>query len=605
MGAASKSLDDQVVREVCAIVEARIGVHFGDRQHSMVLGRLKRRLIELQISDLSEYRVYLNRTASEVEVLVSLLTTHYTYFFREFVQFEELEKNLPALVRSVQDRGAKRLDVLSAGCSRGQEVYSLAMHLSQHLPDVDPNMSFRIFGTDVDPESVKVAANGVYRHADIKAVPVSYLGDHWARGTKEISMFVKARKSIRDNCQFSVLNLLDLRALEGRKFDVIFCRNIFIYFTAEQVKAVTANLLHHLHPGGQIFLGLTESLHGLDLPLKSFGPSIYGRVSDQPPAKENKVVRLPARLIMPNPIRVVCIDDSPSILAILSSVFVKEEGFEVVGTAKNGEEGLRVIEQCKPDVVTLDIHMPVCDGIQFLKRYPKGQSPVVVVSSVSREDAGLAFESLQLGAFDYVEKPALNNLEQRADELKAKLKSAWRLRNSPPTLTTVDREFKKSMVISEPENCARVILFSLADLEKCQKLMTELKTSKVPVFVALEGAGNVIPGVCERLSREISCPVKPCASGENANFQLGEWQFVIGELAKRQPKRTSVMVIGEASRSSARMLPALAGAQLILEDLGDGRGTGALSEVATEVVPCTSFAYHSDEFLSRTSNGKG
>lgn len=606
MGAAAKMTDEALIAEICAYVEKRIGVHFGTRQYPMVQGRLRRRMFELQLSTLQDYREYLSRNAREMDMLLSLLTTHYTYFFREFVQFEELEVNLPALVRRAKERGSNRIDILSAGCSRGQEVYSLAMHLKKHLAELAPGMDFRIFGTDVDPESVKVAANGVYKHDDIKSVPVTYMDTHWARGTKEISAYVKAKKSIRDHCQFSVLNLLELSALEGRKFDAIFCRNVFIYFTAEQVAAVSQALTRHLHEGGLLFLGLTESLHGMEVPFRSVGPSVYGRKLDFDP--EERTVQIRAALPpapVPNPLKVVCIDDSPSILAILQSVFVLDSGFSVVGVAKNGEEGMEVIRKAKPDVVTLDIHMPVCDGIEFLRRFGASVPPVVVVSSVSREDAGLAFESLQLGASDYVEKPALNNLEQRADELRAKLKAAYRGKHAPKVVTPVDLEFKRTLRIERPEACARVVLYSLADQNRCRDLVSQLKSSKVPLYLAVEGAGSVLPELCDRMTKATGANFRECTTGAEGNFLLGDWQACVAEVARRGFSRVSVLVLGEASAFAAKSLPALKGAQLVVEDLGGGNGTSSLSELASYVVPLTSFIYHSDEFLAGGRKGGG
>lgn len=606
MSAAAKSLDDALISEICAYVEKRIGVHLGPKQHAMVQGRLRRRMFELQVATLQDYKAYLAQNAREMDMLLSLLTTHYTYFFREFVQFEELEANLPALVQRAKERGSNRIDILSAGCSRGQEVYSLAMHLKKHLAEIAPGMDFRIFGTDVDPESVKVAANGVYKHDDIKTVPVTYIDTHWARGTKEISAYVKAKKSIRDHCQFGVLNLLELSALEGRKFDAIFCRNVFIYFTPEQVATVTSSLIRHLHPGGLLFVGLTESLHGLEVPFRSIGPSVYGRTDDFDPEERTREIRAALPPIpVPNPLKVVCIDDSPSILAILQSVFSADAGFEVVGVAKNGEEGMEVIRKARPDVVTLDIHMPVCDGIQFLKRFGQAAPPVVVVSSVSREDAGLAFESLQLGAADYVEKPALANLEQRADELRAKMKAAYRGRHAPRMITPVDLEFKRTLKIEHPEQCARIVLFSLPDQERCRSLVADLRQSKVPLFLGIEGASSVLPEVCSRMATASGLPFVACEAAAPGSHFVGDWQSCVAEVGRRGYSRVSVLVLGEASAHVAKTMPSLKGAQLILEDLGAGKGTESLAAVASYVVPVTSFVYHSDEFLAGLTKGGG
>ncbi len=601
MGAAQNYSDEELILEVCRIVESRTGTQLGPKQHNMVRSRLRRRLSDLHMASFELYRAHLEKTPKETDILISLLTTHHTYFFREFVHFEHVENILPALVQRARARGSNRLDVLSAACSAGQEVYSLAMHLKKHLGEIAPDFTFRVFGSDVDGESVKLAQNGVYRFEEIKTVPLKYLGDHWARGKGAITDFVKARNSLRDNCEFTVMNLLDPRELADRKFDLVFCRNVFIYFNSKQIRAVTANLMRHLQPGGQLILGLSETLHGLDLPLKTVGPSIYVRDEET-----QAVVRpVPAATVAPAtaPLRVVCIDDSTSIISLLQHILGKEDGFEVVGTASNGEEGRKIVAEKKPDVVTLDLHMPVCDGLKFLETKGQGSVPVVVVSSVSRDDAGLALKALRLGASDYVEKPALNNLERRADELRAKLRAAFKVKSTPVQIThAVDEQFARHLDIKNREKCLRVVLFSMSDYDRCVRLVREARVQRVPLLLTAEGAGAVLPEICERLALETGQAVTVATNGSTTP-KPGEavaldWQALGKSLPTLGYERISVLVVGEVSTHGARDLISLPGVQILLEDTAMGEGAKILRSRAADIVPATSFSYFSDSFFA-------
>lgn len=627
----SPEIVEAVIKAVCTVVAGRTGVQFGQRQMNMVESRLKRRISELHLSGFAEYQQHLKANqAEENEALVSLLTTHHTYFFREFVQFEFLESSLPALVASAKARGSKTIEIWSAACSRGQEVYSLAMHLQQHLPQVAPGFGYKIYGSDVDKESVEIASNGVYKRQEIKEVPLAYLGQNWASGTGEIAEFVKAKKLIREHCSFGVQNLLALKGIEDKKFDVIFCRNVFIYFTAEQIKQITSSMLKHLQPGGIFLVGLSESLHGQGLPLKAVGPSVYAHQEAGPKQAAGAVTGIKADITspglnkpagprpgqavvpivaaapapLPNPLRVVCIDDSPTILALMKKILAKSEGFEVVGTALNGEEGKKAVEQLKPHLVTLDIHMPVCTGIEYLqKHHGPSKPPVVMVTSVSRDDAGLALKAITLGAADYVEKPALNNMEQRADELRAKLRTAFRNREKKSQVAAVDKEFARNLQIAQPEQCARVFVFTLSDMPKCVTAIKEAVAAKSPVFVGVEGADSILPEICDQLSKGSGAKVVPFVAGQKAPVSCGGLKAVMSQVAKEKYRAVSVMVFGEISVPGAKDIMTCAGAQIVLEDLGSGKGTAPLAGLAADTVPGTSFNYLADEHFAKGKKG--
>ncbi|MEO5969685.1 MAG: CheR family methyltransferase [Bdellovibrionia bacterium] len=418
----NKNLSDQsgVIKAICTLVSAQTGVQLGQKELPMVRARLKKRALFLGYSVLEDYFAYFRKhTKSELTPLISLLTTHHTSFFREFQQFEHLSRSiLPELIVRVKSRSEKTVRVWSTGCSRGQEVYSLAMFLDFHLSQMAPELDFQILGTDVDEESIAIAKNGVYQSREIKEVPLIFLSNHWTRGTGAISEFVRVGRKLRSHCSFDTVNMLSLpNWSDQRRFDLVFCRNVFIYFSYPQIKVVASDLLKTLDPSGHLFIGIAESINGLGLDITPCGPSVY-RFKNEMPATKSL-----AKQKHSGPIRVMCVDDSPTVQALMKLILRKDLGFEIVATANNGNEARQKLKLHKPDVITLDIHMPEEDGIEYLRRtFGPDHPPVVMVSSVSREDAILTLQAIELGASDYVEKPALDNLSERGEEIRMKLK---------------------------------------------------------------------------------------------------------------------------------------------------------------------------------------
>lgn len=423
----SKELITSVVEEVSKIVSHMAGIQLGSRQSAMVENRLRARMVRLGINDFTSYLRHLkSHQESESQALLSLMTTHHTYFFREFGHFEFLlNRGLDRIIEKAKARGDKKIRIWSAAASRGQESYSLAMFFKFHLSQSHPDIDFEIWGTDIDPESIKHARNGVYRAEELKQSPAMYIGDNWVRGKGDVRDFSKVQNSLKSKCHFEVANLLKCETfLSGKTFDLIFCRNVFIYFNPDQIKHCTQEMIKHLDPEGLLFLGVSESLNGLSLKLETAGPSVYQH--PRPPAakKVEPKKQTPAAFPAPErPAQVLCVDDSKPILSLLGKILQKEHGFVVKATASNGLEALEKIKNETFDIVTLDLHMPELDGVGFLEK-SKGMKrpPIVVVSAINRDDTTIAQKALGLGAADYVEKPSLENIAQAGNEIRSKLK---------------------------------------------------------------------------------------------------------------------------------------------------------------------------------------
>jgi chemotaxis protein methyltransferase CheR len=257
------------------------------------------------------------------------------------------------------------------------------------------------------------------------------------------------------------------------------------------------------------------------------------------------------------------------------------------------------------DVVTLDIHMPEQNGIEYLqKNFGPSHPPVVMVSSVARENSDLAMKALEAGATDYVEKPALSNLQERGEEIRTKLRVAFQAKLfAAHRDLSLDRDFKKPGVIQKPETKLRVLVASLADRNKVKSLLKELTGVQPATVILVEGAEGVLPDLVKQWHGQSSSRVEVW-DGASSALQPGviyvaDFKKSIGStLAYSSGKMISLCVFGDVSRHAAPKLLEFQNAHLLLEDLGGRRGSKLLHEVATDIFPATSFAALSSEYLN-------
>lgn len=495
------------VKEISKIVSDIAGIQLGEKQYSMVESRLKSRMLKLNINTTVEYLAYV-RKHKEIEtgILLSLLTTHHTYFFREFSHFEHILNNrLKILIKEAEARPDKKIRIWSAACSSGQEVYSLAMFFHFHLKSVAPHIDFEIWGTDIDKESVEIAQNGVYKSSDLNQSPAMYVADHWIQGKNNVKDYSKARDTIKSKCRFTTLNLMKVNefAVPG-KFDLIFCRNVFIYFNLEQIEKITTELIERLSPEGSLVLGVSESLLGLKLPVETTGPSIYQRIRDKSTTQKSFIKES-------KQLNILCVDDSKTIHSLMKNILTEEQGFVIKNIAMNGAEALKLLETEKYDAITLDLHMPIIDGLGFLSQR-KDKTPVIVVSSINREDESIAKEAIKLGALDYVEKPTIENLINSGNEIRAKIKSVIKhVKPRSVEITkkvdisnkTLDRSKIKTLIVDDSETIrdllAKIIssdpsfevIGKAKDAFEAEKMMKQTKPDLITLDIHMPGKTGV------------------------------------------------------------------------------------------------------------------
>lgn len=250
---------------------AQAGITLADHKRQLVYGRLARRVRELGLGSFSAYRDWLKQAGGEeLGRVVNALTTNVTAFMREPHHFEFLRSMaLPQLERQHE----LPLRIWSAGCSSGEEAYSIAMTVAEWRSV----HAARILATDIDTDVVERARAGEYPAKLVEVLGAARQKRWLLRGTGASSGRVRVKQLLRDMCVFEQLNLLDAWPMQ-RQFHVIFCRNVMIYFNEEVRRQLVARFAAQLVPGGYLFIGHSESLHGLSDAFEGCGQTVYRRL---------------------------------------------------------------------------------------------------------------------------------------------------------------------------------------------------------------------------------------------------------------------------------------------------------------------------------------
>ncbi|WP_418591826.1 CheR family methyltransferase [Ponticoccus sp. (in: a-proteobacteria)] len=253
------AFSDADFRAIAAIAQERFGLNLAESKKPLVYSRLSKRLKARNLNGFPDYLKLLEQPeeTDERQELISALTTNVTSFFRETHHFETLASEcLPALAAGA--RSGQRIRLWSAGCSSGQEPYSIAMSVLDQFPDA-ANLDLRILATDIDPQIVDRARTGSYPGEEAAGIPAPYQAK-WVRRSGDGGRLTMG-EPLRQLITFAELNLMDLWPFKG-PFDVIFCRNVAIYFNQQTQQNLWQRFCQMLIPGGYLFIGHSERITG-------------------------------------------------------------------------------------------------------------------------------------------------------------------------------------------------------------------------------------------------------------------------------------------------------------------------------------------------------
>jgi chemotaxis protein methyltransferase CheR len=256
------------------LVKQITGINLSDQKRELVYGRLARRLRALQLQSFAEYREVLARDGGqEIAQFCNAITTNLTAFFREPHHFDYLRDQV--LAPMANSGAARRLRIWSAGCSTGEEPYSLAMTILEALPDIR-RWDVRILATDLDSDVLERGRRGVYTEERLKNLTLQRRSRFFLERREREGLSYEATPELKSLITFKQLNLMQLLPMRG-PLDAIFCRNVVIYFDKDTQRELFARVAQLQQPGNLLFLGHSESLFKVSEQYALIGKTVYRR----------------------------------------------------------------------------------------------------------------------------------------------------------------------------------------------------------------------------------------------------------------------------------------------------------------------------------------
>lgn len=261
-------MTDEDFLQIRDIIYQKSGIYYAESKKYLLESRIAKRLVANQLTNYSDYvnlLLSLNNRA-ELNSLFQAITINETYFFRAEQQLEVFERTIaPQLIETKQALGNRIFKIWSAASSTGEEAYTLALLVLEKLKPAYPDIHFQILGTDINNAVLEVARHGVYKNYSIRNVPSYYLNKYFKKDGINYRINDEVKKLVR----FTNINLFDsqqMRTISG--CDIIFCCNVLIYFDLKSKQKVISSLYDSLNKDGYLFIGYSESLHGISKAFK-------------------------------------------------------------------------------------------------------------------------------------------------------------------------------------------------------------------------------------------------------------------------------------------------------------------------------------------------
>lgn len=271
-------LSPKLFETLSRFITAELGIKMPPSKRTMLQSRLQKRLRQLRLDSFEAYHAYVfskEGREQELQHLLDVVTTNKTDFFREPRHFEVLTATaLPDLIGRTGAGVRRPLKLWSAGCSTGAEAYTLTMVLSEYAERV-PGFTFQILATDICTRVLERGRQAIYEEREAAPIPLALKKKYLLRSKDRQQPRVRLVPPLRRRVAFQRLNLMDPDYGRPREMDIIFCRNVIIYFDRPTQEAVLSRLCRCLKPGGYLFMGHSETLNGFQLPLRQIATTVY------------------------------------------------------------------------------------------------------------------------------------------------------------------------------------------------------------------------------------------------------------------------------------------------------------------------------------------
>jgi chemotaxis protein methyltransferase CheR len=273
----SASLTNEQFHRLKEFIESELGIRMPPAKKVMLESRLQKRLRALEMSSYEEYlRFVFADGSSETELLhmIDSVTTNKTEFFRESDHFDYLLETVLPQYQPNGTQARRPLQVWSAASSTGEEPYTLAMVLEEFRRE-HSGFEYQVLGTDISTSVLERGRRAIYPEDRVAPVPEELKRRYLLRSKDRSARLVRIKPELRRRVEFQRLNLMSPRYGLNTKFEVIFCRNVIIYFERPNQLKLLRKLYDYMTPGGYLFLGHSETMTGMDLPLYSVAPTVY------------------------------------------------------------------------------------------------------------------------------------------------------------------------------------------------------------------------------------------------------------------------------------------------------------------------------------------
>jgi chemotaxis protein methyltransferase CheR len=269
------SINDGDFSTLTQFIKSNYGINLTQKR-TLIEGRLSNIILEKGFDSFSDYLEYVfnDKTGEEIIILINKLTTNHTYFMRESKHFDYVRDTvLPYLAETVKDRD---LRVWSAGCSTGEEPYTLEMIMQDYFSN-QMMWDTQILATDISNRALEIARHGIYSEEAIKEIPSMWKLNYFEKMAGNETNY-KVKQNIKNNVIFRVFNLMNQEFPFKKKFHIIFCRNVMIYFDQPTKDALVEKFYDSTEPGGYLFIGHSESVNRDSTRYKYIMPALYRKI---------------------------------------------------------------------------------------------------------------------------------------------------------------------------------------------------------------------------------------------------------------------------------------------------------------------------------------
>ncbi|MEM1135850.1 MAG: CheR family methyltransferase, partial [Bacteroidota bacterium] len=253
------------------LIESRLGIKMPVAKKVLLESRLQKRMRALNINSFEKYLFNtIVQSKNEFQTFIDIVTTNKTDFFREPLHFDYLKQ---VIQKEIEFKNV--FNFWSAGCSSGEEAYTLCIILEELKIELNKNFSYKILGTDISKSVLQRAEKGIYHQSFANGITPSILNRYFLKSKNDANNYVKIKPNLSKNVSFKQLNFLDIDYNIPYQFDFIFYRNVGIYFNVELQGKVVEKITSSLKKGGYLFLGHSESLINMNLPYQQIKPTFY------------------------------------------------------------------------------------------------------------------------------------------------------------------------------------------------------------------------------------------------------------------------------------------------------------------------------------------